>query len=368
MMAARRREANVSVLSIKDARIRFGSYEALKSISVSVEQGQLVTLLGPSGCGKTTLLRAIAGFIPLDGGTIQIDGSDMRGVPPERRNTAMCFQSYALFPHLTVFENIAFGLRQKGTQKSEVEQRVRASAAQVSLDAQLQKLPSQLSGGQQQRVALARALAVRPGVILFDEPLSNLDARLRDQVRFEIRQLQNAHGFTAVYVTHDQAEALAMSDLVVVMNAGQIEQAGTPHDVYYRPVNRFVADFVGTANIMPIRIVGKDSALGLYRVSSPLGELSVRSDEVPIADDVFAMWRPEDAIACAETDGPPNNFKLGVKAQSFLGNLTDLAVCPPGSDATYRVQILGQTEIPDGSVRSFQIAPDKVRFLKERVQ
>ncbi|RUM20424.1 ABC transporter ATP-binding protein [Rhizobium vallis] len=358
----------MSELSITDARIRFGSYEALKGISVAVAQGQLVTLLGPSGCGKTTLLRAIAGFIPLDDGAITIDGADMREVPPERRNTAMCFQSYALFPHLTVFENIAFGLRQKGTPRDDLDKRVRASAAQVSLEAQLQKLPSQLSGGQQQRVALARALAVRPGVILFDEPLSNLDARLRDQVRFEIRQLQKAHGFTAVYVTHDQAEALAMSDLVVVMNAGSIEQAGTPYEVYYRPVNRFVADFVGTANIMPVRVTAADAGRGTYRVTSPMGEVTVQSDEPPVAEEVYAMWRPEDAVACPESSDLSNVVTFEIKAQSFLGNLTDLAVAPQGSDVTYRVQILGQTEISDGSLRSFQIAPEKVRFLKERVQ
>ncbi|MBD9525096.1 ABC transporter ATP-binding protein [Ensifer sp. ENS02] len=358
----------MSVLSIADARIRFGSYDALKGISVAVEQGQLVTLLGPSGCGKTTLLRAIAGFISLDGGAISIDGADMRGVPPERRNTAMCFQSYALFPHLTVYENIAFGLRQKGTAKEELEQRVQSSAAQVSLQAQLQKLPTQLSGGQQQRVALARALAVRPGVILFDEPLSNLDARLRDQVRFEIRQLQKNHGFTAVYVTHDQAEALAMSDLVVVMNAGQIEQAGTPHDVYYRPINRFVADFVGTANIMPVQVVGRDAFANTYRLKSPMGEVEVLSDEQPIADHVYAMWRPEDAIVQDGLDGQSNVFTLKVKAKSFLGNLTDVSVSAAGTDDLYRIQILGQTEIAEGEMRSFRIEPSKIRFLKERVQ
>jgi len=358
----------VSVLSIADARIRFGSYDALKGISVAVEQGQLVTLLGPSGCGKTTLLRAIAGFIPLDGGAISIDGADMRGVPPERRNTAMCFQSYALFPHLTVYENIAFGLRQKGTPKDELETRVQSSAAQVSLQAQLHKLSTQLSGGQQQRVALARALAVRPGIILFDEPLSNLDARLRDQVRFEIRQLQKKHGFTAVYVTHDQAEALAMSDLVVVMNAGQIEQAGTPHDVYYRPINRFVADFVGTANIMPVKVVSRNTAANTYKLESPMGEVEVHSDEQPIADHVYAMWRPEDAVAQNGVDGQSNVFTLEVKAKSFLGNLTDVSVSPAGSDALYRIQILGQTEIVEGETRSFRIEPSKIRFLKERVQ
>ncbi|MBB3302196.1 ABC-type Fe3+/spermidine/putrescine transport system ATPase subunit [Rhizobium sp. BK077] len=357
----------MSVLNIEGARIRFGTYEALKGISVAVQEGQLVTLLGPSGCGKTTLLRAIAGFISLDEGSITIDGADMRNVPPERRNTAMCFQSYALFPHLTVFENIAFGLRQKGVRASEVESRVREAAAQVSLEAQLQKLPTQLSGGQQQRVALARALAVRPGVILFDEPLSNLDARLRDQVRFEIRQLQRAHGFTAVYVTHDQAEALAMSDLVVVMNAGQIEQAGTPHEVYYRPVSRFVADFVGTANIMPVQVRQRDAGKDVYRVDSPMGEVEIHSDEPPVSDYVYAMWRPEDAMAC-EQDGSANRFDFTIKAQSFLGNLTDLSVAAANSNTALRVQVLGQAAVSEGSTRTFRIDPKKIRFLKESVQ
>lgn len=356
----------MSELNIEGARIRFGNYEALKGISVAVKEGQLVTLLGPSGCGKTTLLRAIAGFIALDEGVISIDGANMRSVPPERRNTAMCFQSYALFPHLTVFENIAFGLRQNGVRGKELEDRVRKSAAQVSLEAQLEKLPTQLSGGQQQRVALARALAVRPGVILFDEPLSNLDARLRDQVRFEIRQLQRAYGFTAVYVTHDQAEALAMSDLVVVMNAGRIEQAGTPHEVYYKPVNRFVADFVGTANIMPVKVRKRDESRGIYSVDSAMGLIDIHSDEPPISDHVYAMWRPEDAVA-HNPDGGERQFSFKVVAQSFLGNLTDLSVTSVGSDTAFRVQQLGRNDIGEGDIATFQIAADKIRFLKESV-
>ena len=359
----------MSVLDISNAKIRFGSYEALKGISFAVQQGQLVTLLGPSGCGKTTLLRAIAGFIDLDEGRIIIDGDDTTGVPPERRNTAMCFQSYALFPHLTVSENIAFGPRQKRSPKAEIDKRVAESSAQVSLDTQLNKLPGQLSGGQQQRVALARALAVRPGVILFDEPLSNLDARLRDQVRFEIRQLQKAHGFTAIYVTHDQSEALAMSDLVVVMNAGRIEQSGTPHDVYYHPVNRFVADFVGTANIMPVRVTGRDEASGHYRVTSPLGATLIASDAAPVSDNVYAFWRPEDAVSCAGDLTGPNIYELEVRARSFLGNLTDLAVgVARNAEASFRIQMLGQSKIEDGTSGQFYIPPEKIRFLKEAVE
>ncbi|NTF91491.1 ABC transporter ATP-binding protein [Agrobacterium rhizogenes] len=359
----------MSVLDISNAKIRFGTYEALRGISFAVAQGQLVTLLGPSGCGKTTLLRAIAGFIELDEGRITIDGDDMTAVPPERRNTAMCFQSYALFPHLTVSENIAFGPQQKRLQKGEIDRRVSESSAQVSLDTQLSKLPSQLSGGQQQRVALARALAVRPGVILFDEPLSNLDARLRDQVRFEIRQLQKTHGFTAIYVTHDQAEALAMSDLVVVMNAGRIEQSGTPHEVYYHPTNRFVADFVGTANIMPVHVTGRDEASGYYRATSPLGTTLIASDAPPVADKVYAFWRPEDAVCRASDHSGNNVYSLEVRARSFLGNLTDLAVGAAENPATsFRVQVLGKSELDEGMTDMFCIPPEKVRFLKEAVE
>ncbi|NSX88986.1 MULTISPECIES: ABC transporter ATP-binding protein [Agrobacterium] len=359
----------MSVLDISNARIRFGSYEALKGISFAVQQGQLVTLLGPSGCGKTTLLRAIAGFIDLDDGQITIDGDDMTRVPPERRNTAMCFQSYALFPHLTVSENVAFGPRQKRMPKAEIDRRVAESSAQVSLDTQLNKLPTQLSGGQQQRVALARALAVRPGVILFDEPLSNLDARLRDQVRFEIRQLQKTHGFTAIYVTHDQAEALAMSDLVVVMNAGRIEQSGTPHEVYYQPVNRFVADFVGTANILPVHVTERDETSGHYRVTSPLGTTMIASDAPPVSDNVYAFWRPEDAVRLTGNLTGPNIYDMDVRAHSFLGNLTDLAVGVTGNaESSFRIQVLGQSEVKDGMSARFHIPPEKIRFLKEAVE
>ncbi|KAA3505383.1 ATP-binding cassette domain-containing protein [Agrobacterium vitis] len=359
----------MSVLDVANARIRFGSYEALKGITFGAQQGQFVTLLGPSGCGKTTLLRAIAGFIDLDDGRIGIDGDDMTGVSPERRNTAMCFQSYALFPHMTVFENIAFGLRQKRTPKAEIEKRVAESAAQVSLQTQLSKLPGQLSGGQQQRVALARALAVRPGVILFDEPLSNLDARLRDQVRFEIRQLQKTHGFTAVYVTHDQSEALAMSDLVVVMNGGKIEQSGTPNEVYYQPVNRFVADFVGTANIMAAHVTGRDDATGHYRATTPLGETLIASETPPVAKSVYASWRPEDAVSRPD-DGPGANiYSFEVRTRSFLGNLTDLTVAAPEKqESTFRIQVLGQSSINEASTYRFEIAPEKIRFLKEAVE
>lgn len=358
----------MSKLTIEQAVVRFGNFEALKGLSLTAEHGQFVTLLGPSGCGKTTLLKAVAGFIPLTSGRIGIGDRDQTEVPPERRDTAMCFQSYALFPHLTVADNIVFGLRQKRVAADEIAQRLSAVADQVSLQAHLKKLPSQLSGGQQQRVALARAMAVRPGVMLFDEPLSNLDAKLRDQVRLQIRQLQRAHGFTALYVTHDQSEALAMSDVVVVMNAGNIEQIGSAEDVYYRPANRFVADFVGTANILPVKIVDRSTANGQYRVATPFGEAIVTSDEAPISDHVYACWRPEDTIPVTAGQSQPNQFQWTVKAKTFLGNVTDLALGPESGEAEFRAQVLGHSSLAEGAKCTFEIAPSKLRFLKEDVR
>lgn len=358
----------MSKLEIEGARVRFGNYEALKGVSFKAEDRQFVTLLGPSGCGKTTLLKAIAGFIELDSGSIRIDGAAMGGTPPERRDTAMCFQSYALFPHLTVAENIVFGLRQKRLSAAEIATRLTSIATQVSLGAQLEKLPAQLSGGQQQRVALARALAMRPGVMLFDEPLSNLDAKLRDQVRLEIRQLQRDHGFTAVYVTHDQAEALAMSDLVIVMNAGAIEQMGSPHEIYHRPKNRFVADFVGTANIVEAKITQRDASNNLYGISTPLGHAQVLSQMPPVADRIYISWRPED-MELAEGSGRTDNvFPLTVRSRTFLGNVTDITLSlPNGAGQACRAQTLGYSHLSEGKAYNFRISPHKIHFLQEMV-
>lgn len=361
------REDDLGKLEIDNARVRFGNYDALKSFSLTVEDGQFVTLLGPSGCGKTTLLKSVAGFVPLTAGSIRIAGADMTNVPPERRDTALCFQSYALFPHLTVAENIIFGLRQKRTAAAERTDRLDQVAAQVSLQTQLDKLPGQLSGGQQQRVALARAMAVRPGVLLFDEPLSNLDAKLRDQVRLEIRQLQRAHGFTALYVTHDQSEALAMSDQVVVMNAGAIEQVGTPLDIYYRPVNRFVADFIGTANILPAQVVGKE-ATSIYSVTTPMGPARIFSVEEPISDHLYICWRPEDAELVDAPDATSNVFSLTVRSRTFLGSITDVGLgAPDVKGQTFRIQTAGYADLVEGAACHFRIAPEKFRMLREAV-
>ena len=229
---------------------RFGSVAAVDDVTITAEAGQLTTLLGPSGCGKTTTLRMIGGFYDPDEGSIRIGPKVVNGVPPHARSTRTVFQSYALFPHMTVFENVAFGLRATGQPRSEIPGRVHDALALVGLEGFAQRSSGQLSGGQQQRVAFARALVTRPEVLLLDEPLSNLDAKLRVHMRSEIRSLQQELGITTVYVTHDQEEAMSLSDHVVVMSDGRVEQQGPPHDIYERPATRFVADFIGVSNFV----------------------------------------------------------------------------------------------------------------------
>ena len=244
---------------------RFGTVVAVDNVTLDIPAGQLVTLLGPSGCGKTTTLRIIAGLEQPSTGRVIIGDEDVTPLPTANRNVTMVFQSYALFPHLTVFENIAYGLRVSRRPGDEIRRRVQEVLDLVGLPGLAERSPAQLSGGQQQRVALARALVMKPRVLLFDEPLSNLDAKLRKRVRADIRLLQQELGITSVYVTHDQAEALAISDVVVVMNGGRVEQIGTPTDLYRRPASHFVADFIGEANLLPAHVEDGMVRVGGYR-------------------------------------------------------------------------------------------------------
>ncbi|CAG9000082.1 MAG: Spermidine/putrescine import ATP-binding protein PotA [Candidatus Celerinatantimonas neptuna] len=351
----------MSAVNIVDVKVCFGSFEALRGISLNIESGEFITLLGPSGCGKTTLLKAIAGFIPLTSGQIHIAHQDVTGLPPEKRDTAMCFQSYALFPHLSVAENILFGPRQKGQNRKEMAPLLDQTARQLALSEQLDKHPGNLSGGQQQRVALARALAIRPGIVLFDEPLSNLDAKLRDSVRFEIRQLQRQYGFTAIYVTHDQSEALAMSDKVVVLSGGTIQQIGTPSEIYHQPINRFVADFVGTANILSARLLGRVEP-NRYRIKTPIGELLIESQSEPKSDQIDICWRPESARFGQEDC---NNIPVRVRQWTFLGNLTDVFVSSDAApDAVIRVQLLGEHSFTQDQALSMHIPVSQLKLLQ----
>ncbi|QTL06236.1 ABC transporter ATP-binding protein [Aquabacter sp. L1I39] len=235
-------------LSLRGLTRHYGSFAAVDDLNLDVARGELVAFLGPSGCGKTTSLRMIAGLVPASSGHIAVDGRDITGIPPYARDMGLVFQSYALFPHMDIAKNVAFGLEMRKVPKAEAAERVKEAIAMVRLSGREHHRPTQLSGGQQQRVALARALVIRPSILLLDEPLSNLDAKLRDEMRTEIRDIQKRLGITAIFVTHDQMEALTICDKVAVMNQGRLEQMGTPHEIYEHPKTAFVAGFVGRIN------------------------------------------------------------------------------------------------------------------------
>jgi iron(III) transport system ATP-binding protein len=288
-------------IHLKSLTKRFGKLTAVDDIYLDVEAGKLVCLLGPSGCGKTTTLRMIAGFEEPDDGRILIGADDVTDVPPYSRPTALVFQSYALFPHMSVFNNIAYGLRARRMPKPDIERRVEEAIELMELEGHQTKSPPQLSGGQQQRVALARALVIRPKVLLFDEPLSNLDALLRVRMRGEIREVQQRLGITSVYVTHDQEEAFSIADEVAIMNEGKIIQLGSPRELYRAPADRFVAEFVGLSNIIPVDVLETNSKGATVRV---LGQ-TVRSRRPPKNPDgqVSIVLRPE-ALHIKDADQP----------------------------------------------------------------
>lgn len=254
-------------------------FYAVNNVSLDIEPGSFVTLLGPSGCGKTTTLRMIAGFESPDEGEIYLGSEAINELTPNKRDTAMVFQSYALFPHYNVFDNVAYGLKLRKLPKAEIEKKVLEMLDLVELSGMENRLTNQLSGGQQQRVALARALVVEPGVLLFDEPLSNLDAKLRVSMRTEIRKIQQKVGITAIYVTHDQSEAMSLSDQIILMNKGVVEQMGTPQEIYYHPKSEFVADFIGEANFLTATVTAQDKIeIQGVAMGSKTGELEVGSN------------------------------------------------------------------------------------------
>jgi len=301
---------------------RFGSVEALKGVSIDIEPGELFFLLGPSGCGKTTLLRSIAGFYIPDAGTIAFGHEDVTNMPPHKRNTGMMFQSYALWPHMTVTENVAFGLEQRKLPKSKVATRVREALESVHMEAYVDRKPSQLSGGQQQRIALARALVVRPRCLLLDEPLSNLDAKLRLEMRLEIRRVCKAFNLTAIYVTHDQKEALSIADRVAVLKDGEVLQVGTPQEVYRRPRNRFVADFIGETNFIEGKVIRMGA--GMILVETGIGEMNgISSDpeaEFEEGDAVMLSVRPE-SIRLDRYPADENCFSGVVGELTYYGEM-----------------------------------------------
>ena len=325
---------------------------AVDKIDLAVEPGTLLTLLGPSGCGKTTTLRMVAGLERATAGKIYIDEEDVTRLPANLRDVTMVFQSYALFPHMNVFDNVGYGLQVAHRPKDEVRRRTLEALELVGLGGLENRATNALSGGQQQRVALARALVMQPKVLLFDEPLSNLDAKLRRRVREEIRELQQRLGITSIYVTHDQEEALAISDLIVVMNGGKIEQRGSPHALYTKPANRFVADFIGSASFLPGRFDGAQVTVGDY---------SFPHQQAHAPGDVTVMVRPE-AIILQQEQG----LSAEVQSAAYLGAITDFLFQTPVGEVTASIPGEGLTQLRKGEHTRIGFKPAGVHLLAEK--
>ena len=350
-------------LSINGLVKNFGDFCALDHVTFDIQPGEFVTLLGPSGCGKTTLLRSIAGFIEPDEGTISYNGQVMNEVPPNKRNTAMCFQSYALFPHKTVYENIRFGLRMHKVPDMEQKKRIEDAMSLVNLTGLEHRKPYELSGGQQQRVALARAIVVQPNILLFDEPLSNLDAKLREKVRVEIREVQQKLGITAVYVTHDQAEALAISDVIISMNHGVIQQIASPREIYDNPNKRFVADFIGNANHLKGTLSKVEGSTA--EVSSDFGILkSTDMVEGVKGPEVDLCWRPEDMLLIGKDETPEgaNVIEGTVHHSVYMGNMLDIFFEFKGN--MYRANVEKDQNILENTTIRFAVAYDKLHVME----
>ena len=333
-------------------------FYAVKDTSLTIQPGSFVTLLGPSGCGKTTTLRMIAGFESPDEGEIYLGDEAINALTPNKRDTAMVFQSYALLPHYNVFDNVAYGLKLRKVPKDEIKRRVMAILDLVELTGMEGRMTNQLSGGQQQRVALARALVIEPSVLLFDEPLSNLDAKLRVSMRTEIRRIQQRVGITAIYVTHDQSEAMALSDQIIVMKNGVVEQMGTPQEIYYHPKNEFVADFIGEANFLRGTMTGRENGHAVIRVEGHDMPVADRPDMEPGREYTIVL-RPE-AAHLSDEGGVPCRVSLS---------------CFMGSYQNYHVQLgdirIALTEYNPQNKRIYNVGeecrlvfePDEVHVL-----
>ncbi|HEY4200726.1 MAG TPA: sn-glycerol-3-phosphate ABC transporter ATP-binding protein UgpC [Devosiaceae bacterium] len=337
-------------LELSNIRKSFGTTEVLKGIDLTVEDGEFAAFVGPSGCGKSTLLRLICGLDEITAGQMAIDGEIVNDVPPAKRGIAMVFQSYALYPHMTVEANMGYALRLAGTPKAEIRERVQKAAKVLRIDGYLERKPRQLSGGQRQRVAIGRAIVREPRIFLFDEPLSNLDASLRVEMRIEIARMKERLGTTMVYVTHDQIEAMTLADKIVVLNAGQVEQTGTPLDLYNKPRNRFVAGFIGSPrmNFLPL---GKQLADGAYAI--PGGQVRLPDNLPETPKDVGI--RPEHLELVAP--GSEKSIDGTVSMTEHLGSDTYAYVSLPGSDELLVVRLSGADPVSRGAPTGVRLDP-----------
>jgi len=350
----------VASVELRNLTKRYGTVAVVDDISLTIEHGHLVCLLGPSGCGKTTTLRLIAGFIEPSDGEIRVGdklvSSPANTLPPERRNMSMIFQSYALWPHMTVAENIIYGLKLRKMDRDTIGKKLDAILATTRLAPLAQRYPGELSGGQQQRVALARALIVEPETLLLDEPLSNLDANLREEMRFEVRRLHDAYRYTTVYVTHDQSEAMTTADLICVMNGGKIEQSGSPEEIYDRPRSEFVARFIGSSNVI------KGKGLDVSRVDFAGTSLRCVGEKISSGVPTAVSIRPHDiAISATQRQGE-NIVPATVVRQVFLGGNRDYMV--ESKDGTQlRVLTAAGENIAQGSAVWLHLPPERCRAL-----
>jgi putative spermidine/putrescine transport system ATP-binding protein len=342
------------VVSMRGVTKAYGSFTAVDALSLDVREGELLCLLGPSGCGKTTTLMMVAGFVEPTAGTVLISGQDVTDLPPYRRDTGMVFQSYALFPHMTVAANVAFGLENIGVPKAERIRRVEETLALVELGNLAARFPRELSGGQQQRVALARALALRPAVLLLDEPFSNLDAQLRVRLREELRHLIDNVDVTTLFVTHDQDEALMLSDRIVVMNKGRIEQIGTPEEIYEHPGTRFVAEFIGWCSVLQ----------GTARNGEFISNGGMRLPVDATADKAMIVLRPE-YIRLATDSGTAPHFVGRVASSDYYGAMTRLRVTVSGEQLLMEAHLGGGTRPVAGDEISIEIDPSGIRVIPE---
>ena len=352
-------------IHLEDVTKRFGAVTAVDRMHLDLQEGELVAFLGPSGCGKTTTLRMVAGFERPSAGVITFGGNDVTHLAPERRNVGMVFQNYALFPHMTVAQNVAYGLQMRGVDRSETARRVEAMLEKVQLGGLGARYTRQISGGQQQRTALARALVINPAVLLLDEPLANLDAKLREEMRFYIRELQREFGITTIYVTHDQAEALVLADRIAVMMDGVLEQIGPPREIYERPASARVAAFIGLTNLIAGRIARNDR--GALTLATRWGEIAARGGrDRPEGQDVLVSVRPEaftmrsaaGGTIGVRRDGEHTVVTARVEEVAYLGSIVDYRV-ETGDGLSLRAQSAGGEEFEHASLVELRFHADK---------